>query len=116
MELNDYQDAAKTTARYPKERALHYLAPFIAGEAGELAGRYAKIVRTDYGDADPRVIIEEDESLRTYFVKELGDILWGVALLADELGVELDEVARVNLEKLRSRDRRGVIKGSGDDR
>ncbi|MFT4308335.1 MAG: nucleoside triphosphate pyrophosphohydrolase family protein [Candidatus Woesearchaeota archaeon] len=116
MEFNDYQRAAKTTARYPKERALHYLAPFIAGEAGELAGRYAKIVRTDYGDEDPQEIIEGDESLKTYFIKELGDILWGVALLADEIGVELDDVARINLEKLKSRAERGVIKGSGDDR
>jgi NTP pyrophosphatase (non-canonical NTP hydrolase) len=116
MELNDYQQAAKTTAKYPKERALHYLAPFITGEAGELAGGYAKIVRTDYGDEDPRTIIERDEALKSYFIKELGDILWGVALFADELGVDLNEVARINLQKLRSRAQRGVIKGSGDER
>ena len=47
---------------------------------------------------------------------ELGDVLWYVAQLATELDLELEEIARANLEKLRSRAQRGVIAGSGDDR
>jgi NTP pyrophosphatase (non-canonical NTP hydrolase) len=34
---------------------------------------------------------------------ELGDALWCLAIAADTLGVTLDEVARRNVEKLRSR-------------
>jgi NTP pyrophosphatase (non-canonical NTP hydrolase) len=48
--------------------------------------------------------------------KELGDVLWYVAQLASELGLELEDIARENLEKLSSRQRRGVLSGSGDER
>jgi NTP pyrophosphatase (non-canonical NTP hydrolase) len=49
-------------------------------------------------------------------VKELGDVLWYLAAMADELGTTLNHVAEVNLEKLRDRKERGVIKSSGDNR
>ena len=42
--------------------------------------------------------------------------MWYVAQLATELGLDLDEIAGLNLEKLRSRQLRGVLAGSGDDR
>lgn len=48
--------------------------------------------------------------------KELGDVLWYVAQLATELGLDLDRIAEENLDKLLSRQRRGVLSGSGDDR
>jgi NTP pyrophosphatase (non-canonical NTP hydrolase) len=53
---------------------------------------------------------------RTAMAKELGDVLWYVAQLASELGLELDAIAEANLEKLLSRQRRGVLSGSGDER
>jgi hypothetical protein len=43
-------------------------------------------------------------------------VLWYVAQLASELGLDLDEVAQGNIDKLLSRQRRGVISGSGDER
>jgi NTP pyrophosphatase (non-canonical NTP hydrolase) len=48
--------------------------------------------------------------------KELGDVLWYVAQLATELELELELIAQQNLEKLLSRQRRGVLSGSGDER
>ncbi len=48
--------------------------------------------------------------------KELGDVLWYVSQLASELGLDLDQIAQLNLDKLRSRQRRGVLSGSGDER
>jgi NTP pyrophosphatase (non-canonical NTP hydrolase) len=48
--------------------------------------------------------------------KELGDVLWYVSQLASELGLELEQIAQGNLEKLLSRQRRGVLSGSGDER
>jgi hypothetical protein len=47
---------------------------------------------------------------------ELGDVLWYVAQLASELGLDLDAIANANLDKLASRAARNVIAGSGDQR
>lgn len=48
--------------------------------------------------------------------KELGDILWQLSGLCSVLKIDLEDVARTNLEKLASRKRRGVIDGNGDNR
>jgi NTP pyrophosphatase (non-canonical NTP hydrolase) len=53
---------------------------------------------------------------RSAMAKELGDVLWYVSQLASELGLELEDVAQANLDKLLSRQRRGVLSGSGDER
>ena len=58
----------------------------------------------------------EDEGFRQGLNKELGDVLWHVAVIASELGFSLEEIADANLSKLASRMERGVIQGSGDDR
>ena len=47
---------------------------------------------------------------------ELGDVLWYISTLADDLGVTLEEVAKANIEKLQSRMERNKIKGDGDNR
>jgi NTP pyrophosphatase (non-canonical NTP hydrolase) len=43
-------------------------------------------------------------------------VLWYVAQIATELGLDLNEIAEQNLEKLLSRKQRGVLSGSGDER
>jgi NTP pyrophosphatase (non-canonical NTP hydrolase) len=87
---------------------LAYPALGLAGEAGEVAEHAKKAIRDDAG-----VVTEER---RQAMAKELGDVLWYVSQLASELGLELDEIARANVEKLLSRQRRGVLSGSGDER
>ena len=49
-------------------------------------------------------------------VKEIGDVLWYCATLSRDLGYELDDVAQMNVDKLRSRMQRHIISGSGDNR
>ena len=49
-------------------------------------------------------------------VKELGDVVFYVTALANYFNSDLTEVLQANMEKLDSRARRGVIKGSGDNR
>ena len=108
MELCEYQLLSRQTAEYPREAWLAYPALGLAGEAGEVAEHAKKAIRDDGG-----AITEER---REALAGELGDVLWYVSQLATELGLELDEIAAGNLEKLFSRQRRGVLSGSGDNR
>jgi len=108
VELSEYQRLSRRTAEYPREQWLAYPALGLAGEAGEVAEHAKKAIRDDGGTVS--------EERRAAIAKELGDVLWYVAQLASELELDLDEIASQNLEKLRSRQRRGVLSGSGDDR
>ncbi len=112
MNLQAYQDQARSTARYPSDVALLYPTLKLAGEAGEVAEKLGKAMR-DAGWLPGQPVPTE---LRDALVKELGDVLWYVASVAVDLGSSLEEVAKVNVEKLASRAERGVIHGSGDER
>ena len=54
--------------------------------------------------------------MREKLIKELGDVLWYVARLADEQSIPLVNIFTSNMEKLQSRQEKGVLKGDGDDR
>lgn len=109
MELNAYQEAAKTTAVYTShDQQLICTVLGLNGEAGEVAEKIKKVIR------DKNSIIGDDD--RREIQKELGDVLWYVAVLADTLGLDLEAVAQMNLEKLKSRFQRGAIHGQGDNR
>jgi NTP pyrophosphatase (non-canonical NTP hydrolase) len=108
VELSDYQELSRRTARYPREAWLAYPALGLAGEAGEVAEHAKKAIRDDAGKVT--------DERRGAMSKELGDVLWYVAQLANELGLDLDEIAQANLDKLLSRQQRGTLSGSGDDR
>jgi NTP pyrophosphatase (non-canonical NTP hydrolase) len=108
VEFADYQRFSRRTAEYPREAWLSYPALGLAGEAGEVAEHAKKVIRDDHG--------EITDERRAELSRELGDVLWYVSQLASELGLELDAIARENLEKLFSRQSRGVLSGSGDYR
>ena len=109
MNLEEYQKLSRETAQYP-DKGANFVYPTLglSGETGEVAEKIKKILR-DYGGV-------VDETRRTEIMKELGDVLWYLAQLATELGLSLEEVAEANLAKLASRQKRGMIGGSGDDR
>ena len=109
MDLNSYQQQAGSTAHYPC-RGSNVLYPTLGlcGEAGEVADKVKKVIR----DQDGVFSTERREAI----VMELGDVLWYVSQLADELGYSLEAVASANLEKLASRAARDQLGGSGDDR
>ena len=104
LTMDTYQQQAKATAVYPYEKADQYLIAGLAGEVGELASIFAKHWRGD-GDLNP-----------DHARAELGDVLWFIAMLADEIGCDLSDVAQNNLNKLADRANRGKLKGNGDDR
>jgi NTP pyrophosphatase (non-canonical NTP hydrolase) len=47
---------------------------------------------------------------------ELGDVLWYLAAVAKEYNLKLSDVAQYNMDKLKDRAERGVLRGSGDNR
>jgi NTP pyrophosphatase (non-canonical NTP hydrolase) len=109
VQLSDYQQRARATAVYPDAgHNLTYPALGLCGEAGECAEKVKKAIRDDGG-------VLSDER-RVALAAELGDVLWYVAQLATESGLDLDEIADDNLAKLLSRRDRGVLQGSGDAR
>jgi NTP pyrophosphatase (non-canonical NTP hydrolase) len=106
MKLDEYQTRAESTAIYPTEYAIVYPALGLTGEAGEVADKVKKIIR----DAKSDLFYKSD------IAKELGDVLWYVAILARDLGYSLEEVAQMNLDKLEDRKNRDMLQGSGDNR
>lgn len=108
MQLNEYQDIAKSTRAYPEEYKVNYPVLGLVGEAGELANKYKKIIRG--ADGDPKVVDKE------MFIGELGDVMWYLANIATDIGVPLDIVAERNLQKLAKRKEEGKLGGSGDNR
>lgn len=108
MTLNEYQSGTLTTALYPREYAIVYPTLGLNGEAGEVAEKVKKTIRDNGG--------EFSDEFRRAIAMELGDVMWYAATLANDLGFTLDEIAAMNLEKLRSRARRNCLNGNGDNR
>ena len=104
MNFRDYQELAETTAMYPENAKITYPLLGLNGEIGEVCEKVKKHIR------DGRELDKED------LTKELGDVLWYLAITARDLGIDLQEVAEVNIAKLKSRQERGVLGGSGDNR
>ena len=107
-DLDMYQQVAKTTAIYPREQAIIYPTLGLTGEAGEVANKVKKIIRDGTN--------KNNENLVQEISAEIGDCLWYISVLADDIGVKLSDIANSNLEKLENRKKKGTIHGSGDDR
>lgn len=104
MTFDDYQHRAfkyRLETSPPEERVMGLLE-----EAGEVAGVFKRLLRGDY---------TEDQAV-TKLHKELGDVLWYLSQIAFDNGWKLSEIADGNLEKLESRQLRGLILGTGSDR
>jgi len=110
MDLNEYQKRALDTAGYDDKYKILYPALGLGNEAGEVLGKIKKWLRGDDGEGS--ISAERTQALKD----ELGDVLWYVAVLARDLDLNLEDVARGNVEKLKSRKERGAIKGDGDKR
>ena len=105
MDFERYQYEASFTM-LPTAANFQYLVAGLAAEAGEVAGVYAKHIRDETRMSD----------LQDKLSKELGDVLWFVAMLAEVADMDLKIIAEQNLLKLKDRQARNQLKGSGDDR
>lgn len=103
MDFSAYQELAYKTAIYPNEVKVIYPALGLAGEAGEVSNQVKKILRDNEGKLTGE--------RRAKIMDELGDVLWYVAALATDMGVDLSAVAAANIEKLADRAVNGTIHG-----
>ena len=120
MTLNEYQEKAMTTC-LPESKNFAYMMLNLTGELGELASKVAKAIRKDLAFIDDNYLnftqdVEERQPLIQEMQKEAGDILWQLSSLCAVMGWSLEDIAQQNLDKLASRQQRGVIDGSGDNR
>ena len=92
MTLNEYQELAARTINPEltvSQQVRHALFG-IASEVGELSGLFQKKLQGHDIDEE-------------HLMKECGDILWMLAELLTAKGYTLDDVARMNIDKLRAR-------------
>jgi NTP pyrophosphatase (non-canonical NTP hydrolase) len=110
MTFDEYQKQALTTAVINPDPLMDKTiwAMGVAGEAGEVIEKWKKIVAYKNGEIS-------DEDLAD-LAKELGDVVWYIAVLAHSLGLSFDDIMQRNVQKLQDRQKRQVIKGAGDNR
>ena len=102
IDINGYQ---AWTADFDQERDERTLTLGLVGEAGEFAEKIKKKYRVI-------PLIPDNKEL----AKELGDVLWYIARLANLCGYSMTQVMAINVDKLESRRKRGVLQGEGDNR
>ena len=76
----------------------------LVGEAGEVAEKIKKLIR------------DSNRFTNKEIMKELGDVVFYATALANIYGKGLQEVLELNIAKLDDRQKRGKLKGSGDNR
>ena len=123
MDADQYQTRTKRTELYTEATRdfmlylaydqtewlkLAYCTGKLNGEAGEVAEIVFKAFRGQKGVLTP----EQKVAIQ----KELGDCLWYIARMADELDTTLSRIMEMNLDKLDDRKERGVVHGYGDER
>lgn len=93
MDIDVYQTFAISLMSKDLDEKIELatLALGCSGEAGEVADHVKKHIGHGH------------DLNKEYMIKELGDVLWYIATLADHLDVSLSEIASKNIEKLSKR-------------
>lgn len=107
----------------PSCENISYMLLNLVGEVGELAGKIAKGIRkgemvigfseamneAKESDLIPQMNFFEWTSVQDDLMHEAGDILWQLSGLCSVMGWSLEDVAKMNLEKLAKRKKSGTI-------
>ena len=127
MTLDEYQQRAMATCTESSANFMYGLAGLNA-EVGEINDKVAKAIRKEIvvirdNNVGPDINAYDgalpNDAYREFhdgMKKELGDVMWFCAHIANQFGWTLEEVAQLNLDKLADRAKRGVIVGEGDNR
>lgn len=93
MTINEYQQLALTTLN-PELSPRDVLINGVMGLCGE-SGEAIDIVK--------KHLAQGHELDREHLAKELGDIAWYLAETAHAIGYDLEDIFRMNIDKLRAR-------------
>lgn len=94
-ELEEYQEFVKSSRKQnDKEYFVTYPVIGMCAEAGEVLEIIQKGIRKDQMDWENQV---------DKFRDELGDVIWYLACVCNDLGITIDEVIEHNIDKLRKR-------------
>lgn len=117
LDFDTYQHEALKTL---KNGSIGHLGFGLLAEAGEVATLLQKWHRKDpryYTDQQDMFNIDPyTPEFREKMYKELGDVLWYTACLAEYYGLPMSSVASHNIHKLNKRQEEGKIQGDGDNR
>jgi len=113
MDFDEYQKKTRltdlgTSAQDNLKPGWLYYALGISGEAGEMTEKIKKLFRDKKGVVD--------QEFKDALIKEMGDVQWYMARLADQFDIGFSHIAETNITKLLSRLERGKLHGDGDNR
>lgn len=110
MTFDEYQKAAYGTNLTNADDFKNLMQQVLglSDEVGEAQAIFKKWIRDQNADLE--------KLDRKNVQKELGDIMWYVAVVAEVLDIKLSDIVRMNVDKLADRQKRGVLSGSGDNR
>ena len=98
--VNEYQDFVKETYKYNFDNYnLMYLSNGMGGECGEVQNEVKKLYRVlqnqDLQKNNLLEIVQRKDNIKN----ELGDVLWYVFAIANQLQINISDVMKVNIEK-----------------
>lgn len=98
------RNAARTMNKALKPAdALAYISIKLGGETGELAEAIGKALYHKVDAEHPAPDASNVHGIRELVEEEVGDILWYLANLCEQLGLSLQDAMVANIEKLRTR-------------
>ncbi len=105
MPLSEYRKLSRRTRNNNASTANEKRANYALGLAGEV-GEIVELVKKE--------IFHKKKASRETITDELGDLFWYLDALADEYGIELSDILRRNVEKLKRRYPNGFVEGGGE--
>lgn len=120
LSLNEYQTLAMTTCMESSNNPM-YMLLMLGEEMGELQGKFSKAIRKGWIKIENNKVKFTDNATildcmdwSDLVLKEIGDIMWGLAGLCHVMGWQFEEAGQTNLDKLKARKAIGTIDGNGD--
>jgi len=98
--FNEYQLDTRALSSYPKDTAIGYLMTGLSAQSGQLLTHYRDLLKSNISINFKTFQLEQRRDL----LDSLGDMLWHISRLADEMGVSLSEIAEKNIGKISVKD------------